>query len=332
MNRFRRFLVVLALAVPPMLMPVLQTDAAPPGPRVTENLNKHNLSAGYNTSTIPPVFTVGRDSSITYKAKDDPANPGGRQICIFCHTPHNASSESPIPLWNRKLSTQTFSRYSSATLQIRVNPTASSLAQYGSSAQPDGASKLCLSCHDGVSQLGNVLRGGPITMDATKDPATGGNYISSDPLISRASFNPTTNKMKYGHHPVSFVYTGGIGGVQAAISSGRVTAGLGGGYGFTIPVAGSKVKLDKNNKMQCTTCHNAHQNQSYDDQCYSTTDGSVVGCGPTNTRKVVPFWVLHNGTNTASQDHDDVCISCHNMTQANPSAAPPISPVPWPTP
>jgi cytochrome c553 len=317
MNRFSKSLVMLAAVTVLMQMHVFQSNAAAPGPKVTENLNKHNLSAGYNTATIPPVFTVGRDSSINYKATDDPVNnPGGRQICIFCHTPHNASSEASVPLWNRKLSTQTFSRYSSGTLQIRNNPAvrAANMANYDVGAQPDGSSKLCLSCHDGVSGLGDVLRGGPIAMRSGFEVING-----------IASFNPTTNpnKMKFGHHPVSFVYTGPV---QQAISSARTTGG------FKLPTLVPQVKLDKKNKMQCTTCHDAHQNKSYDDQCYSAVDGSVVSCSGTNTRKVVPFWVLGGSTcpsctdsQKASADHDTVCTACHNMTQGQPGIA-----VPWP--
>lgn len=317
MNRFRRTLVVL-MAVVQLIILAYRGDAAAPGPRVSEyraapGYNRHNLSAkawglsGLTTNVNP------------YRATDDAVNnPGGQQICIFCHTPHNASSQSPAPLWNRNLSTQTFSRYSSATLQIRVNPTTSSLAQYGSGAQPDGSSRLCLSCHDGVSTagLGTVLRGGNITM------ATGYGYI---PTTSRASFNPSTNKMKFGHHPVSFVYTGGIANsVQYRISTARP------GQGFRLPsqsLYASQVKLDKNNKMQCTTCHNAHQNQSDDDWCYWSAGGPGSCTNALSTgRKMVPFWVLHSGTNTASQDHDAVCTSCHNMTQGNSPA------VPWPWP
>lgn len=310
MNCFRKSLVVLAVAGVLMLMLVFQAGAIAPGPKVSEDKNKHNLSSAVFFDTVPqpiPAYRAdsplrsSRDSSINYKAKYDPAtNPRGLQICIFCHTPHSANVSGQAPLWNRKFSSETFSRYSSATLQIRINPAISSPAQYSAGAQPDGASKLCLSCHDGVSQLGDVLRGGPIAMVLGKEKI--------DPT-SLASFNPTSNpnKMKTGHHPVSFVYNGTV---QQAISSARLTGG------FKLPTAVPQVKLDKNRKMQCTTCHDPHQNQSDDGKCYDSANGNAIAdCGSpvTATRKVAPFWV-YGGSGIATNDHDTVCTSCHSMT------------------
>jgi hypothetical protein len=316
MSRFCKSLVPLAAALPLMLMAAFQAGAVAPGPRVSEDLNKHNLSSGvYNTSVDPSVRIGDRDSSITYRAKyyADGTNSQGRQVCIFCHTPHNANVVGQAPLWNRLFSAETFSRYSSATLQIRANPAASAPAQYGPGAQPDGSSKLCLSCHDGSTMpgrgLGDVLRGGPIEM-------ANGNIITGI-----ASFNPSTNKMKFGHHPVSFTYNGGVvNSVQYQISTARP------GQGFRLPSQSpnaATVKLDKNNKMQCTTCHDPHQNKSDDDMCYWTAGGpGSCSNGASTGRKVAPFWVMHKVSNSASQDHDDVCTSCHLMN----------NPAPWPYP
>ena len=64
------------------------------------------------------------------------------EICIFCHTPHNASPVAP--LWNRYNPTTYYRIYRSRTLQARVD-------------QPGPASKLCLSCHDGTVALGLVF-------------------------------------------------------------------------------------------------------------------------------------------------------------------------------
>ena len=65
-----------------------------------------------------------------------------QEICIFCHTPHNAA---PIqPLWNRNVPVNAYTVYSSNSL----------VAVPG---QPTGSSKLCLSCHDGTIALGSVL-------------------------------------------------------------------------------------------------------------------------------------------------------------------------------
>src|SRR5512138_2332341 len=107
------------------------------GRRISEHGNKHNFSYS--------------NISVNYRAlptNDNPAYPQSAQICIFCHTPHHSSSEGP--LWNRQASSRTFKHYSSSTLSID-DPALRAISEYG---QPNGSSRLCLSCHDGSTALG----------------------------------------------------------------------------------------------------------------------------------------------------------------------------------
>lgn len=251
--------------------------------------NKHNLSA--------------QNTAVTYRAVNDPVtNPGGQQICIFCHTPHNAQAQGP--LWNRRDTTQVFARYTSSSLQIKNMPS----ANYGSGAQPNGSSRLCLSCHDGVTPLGGVFnstQGGDIQM-------LGGNSIPQGDI---ASFHPSTNKMKTGHHPVSFVYATSFDyKTQAGTMIPLQTSTVAGFGSFQLPKAAfmeGKVKLQDSKRdgrgwMQCTTCHDAHQNM-----------GNDVDKWPGFTRKMTPFWV-YSGSTTAI-GHDAVCNSCHTSS-ATPDA------------
>jgi predicted CXXCH cytochrome family protein len=85
--------------------------------RVASPLNKHNLSV--------------------------------TEICVFCHTPHNASPA--VPLWNQTSSGATYTPYNSSTMVAAVGV-------------PTGSSKLCLSCHDGTVALGKTLSRGQIAM------------------------------------------------------------------------------------------------------------------------------------------------------------------------
>ena len=70
------------------------------------------------------------------------------EVCVFCHTPHGASTNIPGmgsgPLWNRTNSPPagyTYTPYSSPTLNATV------------SATPTGTSAMCMSCHDGVTSI-----------------------------------------------------------------------------------------------------------------------------------------------------------------------------------
>jgi predicted CXXCH cytochrome family protein len=97
----------------------------------------------------------------------------GGEICIVCHTPHNAdTSVAEAPLWNHEVTTATFTVYTSPTLDATVG-------------QPGGVSKLCLSCHDGTVAVDSY--GG----------ATGNEYISGDELLGTDLSND---------HPISFTY------------------------------------------------------------------------------------------------------------------------------
>jgi predicted CXXCH cytochrome family protein len=70
------------------------------------------------------------------------------EICIFCHTPHNATSG--YPLWNHEITTvNNYTNYWSPTLVSYSSP---------EEAPPvDGFSRLCLSCHDGTVALGATV-------------------------------------------------------------------------------------------------------------------------------------------------------------------------------
>ncbi len=65
------------------------------------------------------------------------------EICVFCHTPHGASAVGP--LWNKATSGGAFTYYASPTMD------STALVATGST------SAMCLSCHDGVSSVDNLI-------------------------------------------------------------------------------------------------------------------------------------------------------------------------------
>ena len=115
--------------------------------RVTAPANKHNLSM----SGPGPVKSDSR-----------------AEVCIFCHTPHNANPA--VPLWNQTLSTgATYQPYTSTTLTAVVGV-------------PTGSSKLCLSCHDGTVAIGDTINNGRITMAGVNSSGamTGKSVLGTD--------------------------------------------------------------------------------------------------------------------------------------------------------
>jgi predicted CXXCH cytochrome family protein len=99
------------------------------------------------------------------------------RICVFCHTPHNATPKTP--LWNRAIQPVTYALYESTTLHAIPR-------------QPFGPTRLCLSCHDGTVALGAVLQPSEgIVLTATTIPAGRASYIGT---------------YLGGDHPVAFSY------------------------------------------------------------------------------------------------------------------------------
>ena len=140
------------------------------------------------------------------------------EICIVCHTPHHADvTVTDAPLWNHDVTQATFTLYSSSTLDATLG-------------QPDGHSKLCLSCHDGTVALDNF--GGQ---------HNGTNFISGGELIGTDLSDD---------HPVSFVY-------DATLASND-----GGLYDPTTQPSGLGGTIDQdllfNSKLQCSSCHDVH--------------------------------------------------------------------------
>jgi hypothetical protein len=93
------------------------------------------------------IVNTKHDFRITSSASIHSVSP--QDVCMFCHTPHNAASGPMI--WNQKLSERDFPKYSSSTLQSAITPIG-----------PQDSSKLCLSCHDGTIALGDTENDGLI--------------------------------------------------------------------------------------------------------------------------------------------------------------------------
>jgi predicted CXXCH cytochrome family protein len=164
------------------------------------------------------AFSQFVNAQISGSAHDFSANTwSGGEICIVCHTPHNGAMLAEAPLWNHQLTTSNFTLYASSTLNATMG-------------QPDGNSKLCLSCHDGSVALENF---GGVTTGTTlmTGPALVGTDLSND-------------------HPVSFTYNTALHNADAGLYDPSVAlSGLGG----TI-----QADMLFSDKMQCASCHDVH--------------------------------------------------------------------------
>jgi len=174
---------------------------------------------------LATALTLGAETVVNSKHNLSASGPGTikataeSEICIFCHTPHNASPAAP--LWNRASSGAVYVPYDSPSLT--ANP-----------GQPTGSSRLCLSCHDGTLALGMVnSRSTPITL------AGGVSFLPS------GRSNLGTNLSN--DHPISFRFDAALAAANGELHDPE-----------NLPQA---LKLDANRELQCTTCHDPHDDQ-----------------------------------------------------------------------
>ena len=134
------------------------------------------------------------------------------EICIFCHTPHGGDTGAPVPLWNKQLSTATFTTYD----QLGTSTLDAAVGTVGS------VSLACLTCHDGTQAIDNIINapgsggynatGGGVgglgwtwTTDGTLD--TTGRFTGSVDTGGANIWQIGTDLTN--DHPVSMQYAGG---------------------------------------------------------------------------------------------------------------------------
>ncbi len=212
------------------------------------------------------------------------------QVCVYCHTPHNAGQARL--LWNKASGAATAFRLytSSGTLSNTVR-TASSLSA-------NSPSLLCLSCHDGKTAM-NVLHSSGKGGDATAAGFPGSKFafgnapiVMEGPLwvfgtyIPGAAVGDAVSQGGNGDdltndHPIGFSYTGVLSD-NAARSSNAIND-----LTTVDTKSSSRIRFfGSSNKVECSTCHDPHVDNA-------------------NNPTLNPFLVM---SNTGSA----LCLACHN--------------------
>ena len=232
--------------------------------RVESSSNKHNLS-----STGPgPV----KSQTVT-------------EVCVFCHTTHNASPS--VPLWNQTLSAATYQPYSSTTLKANVGV-------------PTGSSKLCLSCHDGTIAIGSTGSLGQIAMQGVnaQGQLTGASVLGTDLRTSHPiSFVPTIGAEIANPPPGSAVKLDAAGQVQCASCHEP--------HQMDIDTTTKKFLVTNNSSSGlCLVCHNKQ---------YWATNPGTHG---TSTKAYTSAQGAHTGYTTVATNGCESCHKPHNAAAA----------------
>ncbi|MHC4394275.1 MAG: cytochrome c3 family protein [Planctomycetota bacterium] len=163
--------------------------------------------------------------------------------------------------------------------------------------QPTGSSKLCLSCHDGTVALTQTVSGRSISGTHTYIPpgaANLGTDLSDD-------------------HPVSFVYSAALSAEDIQIRPASV-----------LP---QQLKLDRSQELQCTTCHDPHDNTYGDFLVMSNRRSQMcVNChdlyGWKTSSHENSTALVFASNDSYLQDSkygtvaDNACLSCHRPHSA----------------
>ena len=182
--------------------------ACAPAAALTVLNSKHDLSAGSATS--------------------GPKSTTESQPCLFCHTVHRPAIRAP--LWNRPESAVQFTFYSSNYLNNYLGQTAPTMSDLKASK-----TKLCLSCHDGVTALGALYNIAPNVL-----PMTGS-------MAASAVIGTDLSK----HHPVLYDVKPGAGPPSQPGTDPEIQ----------LPPTGDPVKVyGTTNRVECTSCHEPHDN------------------------------------------------------------------------
>lgn len=297
---------------------VLHSGVVVSAERISDVRNtKHNFSA-----TVLPDLPGGatRDAFATEES----------QICAFCHTPHGANNAPKTPLWNRQLSTATYTPYTSTSMDaIDIG-------------QPEGKSKLCLSCHDGTIALGqvNVLnRVEDPSIDFTGPGLTADDTIPAGPHGAGSGFTRRLGVDLTNDHPISFTFDSAQAERDGELYDPARVEHLGNrerGFSPTLPL--------EDNQVECTSCHDPHvrdpegqQNVKFlranrfqtappvDGQFDANNDLICLGChdkeGWVNSAHANPLVATYQYQNAAAnlrefpigtQVWQAACLNCHD--------------------
>jgi predicted CXXCH cytochrome family protein len=237
--------------------------------------------------------------------------------CQYCHAPHSGLN---IALWNQKLSSQTYTPYSSSTY-----------SETGNTTVPAGTdTSLCLSCHDGTVATGTSVVYGQLAS---------GSLLSQDTIATLQSSHPVSLVLPLNDAAdlVSTVVSGTSADPSVTLPAGNVecTSCHNPHVEAKDPVAKNFLVRESSQGTLCLACHDPNR-------VYKTVTSPLSGWGEsihaTSTASVqnLPYATLQlNACLNCHTDHnatgaewvqrgsgDQVCLNCHSPANTPATPAP----------
>lgn len=175
-------------------------------------------STAHNLSVSRPAGALGSDEI--------------SEVCIFCHTPHNANILGGLdsaPLWNRKnTEVSSYTMYDQAELQGDV------------SVSPNSETMVCLSCHDGTLALNSMANLPEAGADPIPDILGDASRITADGKIAPTSFAFIGDDLS-NDHPVSVDYDETVHHLR-----------------LIVDIDDSLALFGSDSTVECSSCHAVH--------------------------------------------------------------------------
>jgi predicted CXXCH cytochrome family protein len=241
-----------------------------------------SLSAQISTDAMGVHdFGPGSSSPITGARPD---------ACSYCHAPHSGLNTG---LWNQKLTTETYSLYSSDT---ESNLTRQPALGY--------SSNQCLSCHDGTVGVGTTVVYGQVTMQGsmyTQD-VFGSNLQSSHPFSMQTPLKDNIDLVS------TLAATGKTADTTGAINliAGNVECiSCHNPHVQAIDLVSQNfLVINSSNGVMCLACHDPTRQISGQ---FNPLTGWATSAHALSTAKISPQAQVGSYTTVAA----DACIGCH---------------------
>lgn len=191
------------------------------------------LLVPYAQAGTPGIMNSAHDfSGESWNLSSSGANAGRKGVCSTCHTAHNTDPNQLIPLWRHATTTASYQMYTSDSMNA------------SKPSEPSGASKACLSCHDGTVAVNQIYTSG------TDAQYIGG--VIADPIADSAKLGTDLRTT----HPISIDYmdTGASADPDLYPRTTLLTLASGTFASQTIEHG-----LLKYGKVECSSCHDIHR-------------------------------------------------------------------------
>lgn len=237
------------------------------------------LGLAVSGSALAGIANTKHNLSTGAPADQNRVTAGTAEICVFCHTPHAASTTTAAPLWNKNMPN---------SAQYTIYNTSNSSTIDGSVISVGSVSLACLSCHDGTQAMDNIINapgsggyaadgGGPNGLGYTWDTGTG--RVDADgKLLNSATSLAMLGTDLSNDHPIGIQYCGG--GPNATTPTGACT----------------------------DTDFVAPQNDTINSQLVWWVDTGTTGAGQRGKSDMILYTRSFGGTNGPSVE----CASCHD--------------------